>query len=145
MSAINPENKCAHLYDEVKQIPTIQQMFDMQLKLQQFYAKNGKALDPQQMTLKERVSDITEQWRNLTLEFAELVERLPFKRWKTYSEEDFKKAFEGNELIETQFEYIDMFHFFMNIGLCLGIDGDLFAKLYYLKNKENYDRQERGY
>jgi hypothetical protein len=33
----------------------------------------------------------------------------------------------------------------MNVGLALGIDGDTFEKLYITKNKENFDRQARGY
>ena len=59
--------------------------------------------------------------------------------------EDWEKALSGEELLETKFEYVDMFHFFMNIGLLLGIDGNELAELYYLKNKENFARQERGY
>ena len=145
MSTINPENKCAHLLEGETKIPTIQEMFEMQKNLQSFYASKGKAVCPHTSSLQDRVDDISVQWRNVTLEFSELLERLPFKAWKTYTEEDWKKAFSEEELLETKFEYVDMFHFFMNIGLMLGIDGEEFAKLYYLKNKENYARQERGY
>lgn len=145
MSTLNPENKCAHLVEGEVETPSIKDMFRMQRDLQKFYASMGKATCPDETAPDKRVADISRQWRNLTLEFAELLERLPFKEWKTYSHEDYVKAFSGEEMLETKFEYIDMFHFFMNIGLMLGIDGDEFAKLYYLKNKENYARQERGY
>jgi dimeric dUTPase (all-alpha-NTP-PPase superfamily) len=74
-----------------------------------------------------------------------LIERVPFKTWKSYSPEQRVGFLSEEDKLETQFEYIDMFHFFMNIGLLIGIDGKTFAKLYYLKNKENFDRQNRGY
>jgi len=145
MSELNPENKCADLINNEAKIPTIQEMFKMQLDLQCSLAKKGKAVHPQFAPQDECIKDISIQWRNLTLEFAELLERIPFKEWKTYTEEDWSKAFSEETILETKFEYIDMFHFFMNIGLLIGIDGEEFAKLYYLKNKENFARQERGY
>lgn len=147
MSTINPENKCAHLVEKYGELPkpTIQQMFAMQLQLQEFYASRGKATSPSLATPQERVSDITRQWRNFNLEFAELLERLPFKEWKNYTTDDWENALSGDMLLETKFEYIDMWHFFMNVGLLLGIDGDEFSQLYAIKNKENYDRQAQGY
>jgi len=81
----------------------------------------------------------------MTLEFAELLERLPFKEWKTYPEERLLGFKDEEDMLETYYEYIDMFHFFMNIGLALGIDGETFEKLYVTKNQENFDRQARGY
>jgi dimeric dUTPase (all-alpha-NTP-PPase superfamily) len=48
-------------------------------------------------------------------------------------------------MLETWYEYADMLHFFVNIGLALGITGDDLEKLYVTKNKENFDRQNRGY
>jgi dimeric dUTPase (all-alpha-NTP-PPase superfamily) len=89
------------------------------------------------------VADITTQWRNLTLEFAELLERLPYKEWRTYTTE--QRELSKEELLEVKYEYIDMFHFFLNIGISLGIDGVEFEKLYVTKNKENFNRQNRGY
>lgn len=141
---INPENKCSHLINEECQIPTIQEMFNMQKALQEHLASKGRAADIHSHP-SERLKDISVQWRNLTLEFAELLERLPYKEWKTYTSDDWHNAFSDENFLETKFEYIDMWHFFMNIGLLLGINGDEFSKLYYLKNKENFARQERGY
>jgi dimeric dUTPase (all-alpha-NTP-PPase superfamily) len=145
MSELNPENKCADLVKsgEVK-LPTIQEMFSMQKNLQGFLAGKGKALDLDSASFLEKVKDITVQWRNFNLEISELLERLPYKEWKTYTPEQIAKIQEENPWLEVLFEYVDAFHFFMNIGLNLGIDGDMLAKLYYLKNQENFDRQNSG-
>jgi dimeric dUTPase (all-alpha-NTP-PPase superfamily) len=147
MSNLNPENKCAQLFTE--EIPKLNDpivdMFKMQASLQAHLAAKGRAVDYTNATHKERVDDISRQWRNLTLEFAEMLERLPFKEWKTYPESSLVGFKDDADMLETYYEYIDMWHFFMNMGLALGIDGETFEKLYVSKNKENFDRQARGY
>lgn len=144
--SLNPENKCADLFKDVPKLnDPIVDMFNMQRSLQDHLAEKGRAINLSTASHKAKVDDISAQWRNLTLEFAELLERLPFKEWKTYPEETLAGFQSEEEMLETYYEYIDMFHFFMNIGLCLGIDGETFEKLYVTKNKENFDRQERGY
>jgi dimeric dUTPase (all-alpha-NTP-PPase superfamily) len=81
----------------------------------------------------------------MNLEMAELIERLPHKSWKSYNPLQ-KIGWESEEQkLETWYEYIDVFHFFLNVGLLLGITADDFVKLYITKNKENFDRQKRGY
>lgn len=147
LKILNPENKCSHLYEQ--DVPKLQNplvdMFNMQASLQRHLAEKGKAVDYDNASFKDRIDDISVQWRNLTLEFAELLERLPFKEWKDYPEDRLKAFKDKEELLETYYEYIDMFHFFMNIGLALGVSGEVFEKLYTTKNKENFDRQARGY
>lgn len=144
---MNPENKCSHLFNQEvdTNVNFILEAFRLQYDLQKRLAKEGKALDYKHASFDERIQDLTTQWRNITLEFAELLERLPFKEWKTYSDEQ-KRDFLNEEMkLETWYEYIDMFHFFLNMGLALGIDGPTFERLYLTKNKENFDRQDRGY
>lgn len=145
--SLNPENKCSHLFDPnlPKLNNPIVDMFNMQLALQKHLAEKGRSIDYENADFKTRVDDISKQWRNVSLEFAELLERLPFKEWKTYTPEQLAGFKDDADMLETYYEYIDMFHFFMNIGLALGIDGDTFEKLYISKNKENFDRQARGY
>lgn len=147
MESLNPENKCSHLFDQEVDLTslTIDDMFKMQKHLQDSLAKKGRALNYDTATFAEKVRDITTQWRNMNLEMAELLERLPYKEWKTYTDEQ-KQGFSSNEQrLEVLYEYIDVFHFFMNVGLALGIDGETFRRLYGTKNKENFDRQARGY
>ena len=143
---MNGENKCSHLLKDVEKLENpIVDMFNMQASLQRHLAQKGRAIDYDNASLKERVNDLSVQWRNMNMEMTELLERLPWKEWKTYSPDQLAN-FESDEVrIETYYEYIDMFHFFMNIGLALGIDGEIFEKLYVTKNKENFDRQKRGY
>lgn len=117
----------------------------MQLSLQNHLADKGKALRYETASFKERVDDITRQWRNINLEMAELIERLPFKEWKSYTQEQRADFASEEERLEILYEYIDVFHFFMNVGLALGVDGETFKRLYATKNKENFDRQARGY
>lgn len=144
--SLNPENKCSHLFSqEITISPDIEKMFKMQKSLQDYVADKGKGLDFDAATFKDKVDQITKEWRNLTCEFAELLERLPFKEWKSYSPEQLNGFVSEEEKLEIWYEYIDMFHFYMNIGLLLGIDGETFKKLYATKNKENFDRQDRGY
>lgn len=144
--SLNPENKCAHLFKDVKKLEDpVVDMFNMQASLQKHLADKGRAVDYPNATHKERIDDISVQWRNMTLEFAELLERLPFKEWKSYPEETLNGFKDEEDMLETYYEYIDMFHFFMNMGLALGIDGETFEKLYVSKNAENFDRQARGY
>jgi dimeric dUTPase (all-alpha-NTP-PPase superfamily) len=144
---VNPENSCASLFtsDVPKLNDPLVDMFNIQMKLQKHLAARGRGVDYEMAPYMECINDITVQWRNLTLEFAELLERLPFKEWKTYSPEQKAGAMTDEEHLELLYEYADMFHFFMNIGLALGVDGQLLEKLYVTKNKENIDRQKRGY
>lgn len=143
---LNPENQCAQLVtEEPSKSLTIKEMFEMQLSLQQNLYERGKGVSYTRGTFKEKIDNITIQKRNLDTEFVELLERLPWKEWKTYSPEQLAGWTSKEQELETKFEYIDMWHFFMNIGLLIGITPDEFAHLYYLKNKENFNRQERGY
>ena len=142
------ENKCAQLFEQDVTLPNIEcieLMFNMQKSLQDHLASKGRALDLDKATFKEKVDNITPQLRNLLVESTELIERLPYKEWKTYSDEE-KKYFLSNEVkLECWYEIIDMFHFLMNMALLLDIDGKTFVHLYMKKNKENFDRQKRGY
>lgn len=145
--SLNPENKCSHLYkqDVPKLENPVVDMFNMQASLQRHLAEKGRAVDYDTASFKEKIDDISVQWRNMTLEFSELLERLPFKEWKTYPEDRLSGFKDEEDMLETYYEYIDIFHFFMNIGLALGIDGETFERLYTTKNAENFDRQKRGY
>lgn len=145
MSELNPENTCAHLINQEIPDITIEDMFKMQKSLQDFLASKGRAQDLSKMSFKESVNQIIIHYNNVQLEYAELMERLPHKAWKTYTPEQLSGFIDEKQKLEVLYEYIDMFHFFMNIGLCLGIDGELFKKLYYTKNKENFNRQNTGY
>jgi len=142
---MNPENKCAQLYEEKKLKKPLHEMFAMQLELQRDMLKRGKGIDFENASFKDKVDELTKQWRNFNTEFTELLERLPFKEWKTYTSEELKGYIDKEHERECKYEYIDMWHFFINVGLLLGVSADEFVSLYVTKNKENFDRQDRGY
>lgn len=142
---LNPENKCAQLISQESKELTLKEMFDMQLSLQKNMFNRGKGIDYIDGSFKEKVDNLTTQMRNLSSEFHELLERLPWKEWKTYSDEQLAGWTSKEQELETKFEYVDMFHFFINMGLLIGITPEDLSRMYYLKNKENFDRQERGY
>jgi hypothetical protein len=144
--SLNSENKCADLFKDVSKLENpIVDMFNMQASLQKHLAEKGRALDYDTASFHDKVKDISVQWRNMNMEMTELLDRLPWKEWKTYSDSQKAGYLSQEDMLETYYEYIDVFHFFMNVGLALGIDGDTFEKLYTTKNKENFDRQARGY
>lgn len=71
-----------------------------------------------------------------------------WKPWKARHEEMRDLPFaelSDEDKLEVYFELIDQFHFFMNKFLALGLDAEAIFKLYFLKNAENFSRQDRGY
>ena len=147
MSEVNPENKCAQLWNEdiganqvFDPVDWLHQIFEVQSSLQK-----RVGTDPAEMDFPDRVNFIKENWNFLTCEYAELLERLPFKTWKKYTPEQLAGFTDEEHKLEVWYEWCDMLHFFVNIGLCLGINGQTAFKLYYTKNKENFARQDRGY
>lgn len=145
---LNAENKCAHLMAQAQDYTPARELADIfqrQLALQRRLAELGRGVNPETASFKERVADVTTQMRNLHLEEAELLERLPFKEWKTYPAAALDGFTSEEQRLETLFEYVDMLHFFVNIALNLGFTADEVAKAYAIKNQENFDRQARGY
>ncbi len=104
MSKINPENLCADLLEKNEyRDDALNYMMKMQYDLQKFVAEKRKNLAPDtpHMSLFTFAKETIYYWGCVTTEYAELQER----DWEQGSE---------NELLETQFEYIDMYHFLMN-------------------------------
>lgn len=71
--------------------------------------------------------------------------------WK-YWKKDFEKynSMKFNDLsesdkLECKFEIIDMLHFFMNYAISIGMTPQEMYNMYMSKNRENRDRQARGY
>lgn len=115
-------------------------MFEMQLSLQKRLGQ-----DFSKMSLEQRTQLIKDNYVYMITEMTELIENLPFKHWKKYSPEQRQDFTSEEQKLETYYEFIDIMHFFMNVGLLLGIDGDTAWRLYATKNAENWARQDRGY
>ncbi len=71
-----------------------------------------------------------------------------WKYWKKdhakYESMKFSDLSESDQL-EAKFEVIDMLHFFMNYAISIGMTPQEMYNMYMSKNKENRDRQKRGY
>lgn len=86
-------------------------------------------------------------------EHAEMLDQLPSKEWKTYEGGtgnvpalDEELQFRSDVVRELKFEAIDQLHFLLNVFVALGFDDwDEVLQFYYAKNRENRERQLRGY
>lgn len=112
------------------------------------------------MTLNHIYSWLRDQIDFLNDEFKELVDALPgssldkndrsalVKNWKyKYKEINNRKLSDlsEQEKLDILMEFIDMFHFFMNITMPFKLtEKDIFI-LYYIKNRENIKRWNNNY
>jgi hypothetical protein len=166
----NTDNSCSNLEIEdlhsmVLKDPTLQNedgsypdtLGDI-LNLQAETQKNVYGYDFENMTLRE----IMEFWHMnshaLIDEIHEATDALGgikdgdgnaiWKRWKkahpTYSDKKFSDLSESDQ-IECKFEIVDMLHFFMNYAASIGMTSQEMYNMYMSKNKENRERQKRGY
>ena len=94
-------------------------------------------------------------------EFSELIEAIHgmsrpasertagWKKWKSkYNDirnEEINENLNENDIIERNFEMIDIMHFVLNCLLALDIDAKDFYMHYFIKNKENIQRYENNY
>ena len=115
------------------------EMLEMQRMLQK-----SLGYDFTQMSVEQCVAYAKEMSIHLTQEIHECLYELPFfKPWKDYSNmTDLDQIAAAGK---AQAEMIDMWHFFMNMMLALGLTADKMYVAYKEKNQENYDRQVRGY
>jgi len=77
-------------------------------------------------------------WSKLCILYGEMLNNVPYKYWKTY-----KKIEVDTNMVEEFMKLI--LALFFNLALIIGIDKEKFYSLYVSKNKENFDRQKRGY
>lgn len=96
------------------------------------------------MTQEEITAYIKEYSIHLTQELHELLYELPyFKSWKDYramTVEEYEASMD-----KARKEFIDLFHFVLNIALALDMSAQDIFTMYMDKNKENHDRQDDGY
>ena len=71
-----------------------------------------------------------------------------WKAWKANNLEKratLIKDLSPEDQLEIKFEFVDIMHFILNMSIALGMDSQELFELYFLKNKENFDRQNNGY
>lgn len=117
----------------------LQEMMDKQATLQLRLGTNFNTL-----TIEERVAFIKEHSIHATQEIHEMLYELPFfKPWKDYS--GMSEASQVKGMTMGMKEYVDFFHFTLNMGIALGFDEELLYQMYMEKNSENHKRQDEGY
>jgi hypothetical protein len=152
----NTDNKCHQLPLDLTITPTFTEMLAMQKSLQErvmgpdfyspynsighvaeFFVSNAHALNDEIHETIDAVGGIGKGFGSAA-----------WKWWK----KDYAQAqttplsdMHPEDLLELKYEIVDQFHFFMNQMVKIGMTADELASMYVAKNKENFDRQERGY
>jgi hypothetical protein len=113
--------------------------------LREYQLKLG--MDFSKMSTLEKIRWIKEYKIALICEQAEMIERMPWKPWRNYTEEEVNEHLDDDKYLEIAFEWIDCFFFLMDQALILDIDqrNTLISDLFLSKLEENLDRIKRGY
>lgn len=145
-----------------QQVDPLQIMLNMQKSLQVRLANDRDyCYHPDKLaTAGDVVAWMREQKDCIDDEFRELLTSLGemsrgdkdasavWKKWKgRYTEAQAKPISEMSpeDQLEIKFEMIDILHFVLNMFAGLNMSAEEIFKLYYLKNAENFARQDRGY
>lgn len=168
-------NQCSHLVENSQEAEErynsilesnkdpMQVMIDMQTSLQKRLAKDKPIMNPDPDSL-DTAGKIVDWLRinkcSIDDEFRELLTSLGgmsngekdasgvWKAWKSNNlekRETLIKELSLEDQLEIKFELIDIMHFVLNMFIALGIDSEELFKLYYLKNAENFKRQDLNY
>lgn len=128
-------------FDGLRENPSgLQYMLDAQWLLQHRLGALPDVKDE-----KSRTAYIKEMSIHVNQEMNEMLYELAyFKPWSSkYDKWDRKKHEE--QLAKVKEEYIDAWHFFMNIGIALELTEKEWLEIYNYKNCINHERQNNGY
>ncbi|QPI13469.1 dCTPase [Salmonella phage vB_SalM_ABTNLsp5] len=140
----------------------LQVMLDMQKSLQVRLANDREyCYHPDKLAtagdvvawMREQKDCIDDEFRELLTSLGEMSKgekdaSAVWKKWKArYPEAQAKPISEMSpeDQLEIKFELIDIMHFVFNMAIGLNMSAEEMFKLYYLKNAENFARQDRGY
>ena len=152
----NSDNKCADLevkdfYSETKD--TLGLIYNKQKELQEklgfdFTGWNLKQISEFWMVNKHAMSDELNEMFDALGGINDGIGAGAWKYWKSSN----KKAEEmkisdlsESDRLELFYEWIDGLHFYMNFAISIGLNSKDIVNLYMAKQKENLDRQQRGY
>ena len=141
----------------------LQVMLDMQKSLQVrlandkpeicYHPDNLKTAGDVVAWMREQKDCIDDEFRELLTSLGEMSKgekdaSAVWKKWKArYPEAQAKPISEMSpeDQLEIKFELVDIFHFVLNMVTGLNMTAEELFKLYYLKNKANFERQDNGY
>lgn len=92
--------------------------------------------NPRHGAIKNRIE---KQLACMSNEIEEIRDWLPWKDWKNYGDDA------PIDLEEIRLECIDLFHFLLELMICLGMYSCDIHRYYVSKWEENIERQKRGY
>lgn len=150
----NKDNICSDLLLSKQQFPEMDALFEMQKTLQE--KTYGYNFD--QMNLGHLVSFLLMNKHALEDEMSETMDAVggihdgignaAWKPWKTDNvlvNSMSIKDLSQRDRKELMFEIVDQLHFFINQAIACGFTGSDIMNGYIAKNKENIERQKRGY
>jgi len=154
----NDQNNCSHLEiksDYSESNTHLKDLLDFQAKIQQ----ETYGTKYSEMTLSElkdfwlinthALQDEIHEAFNALGGIHDGVGNAVWKFWKKSKYELIKSKkisdLSDRDLIELKFEIIDMLHFFLNYANSVGMTAEEMYNMYVAKNKENIERQKRGY
>ncbi|AFL47572.1 dUTPase [Acinetobacter phage ZZ1] len=138
-------------------------MMQMQRSLQVKLAKEKPEmnLNPNEIeTAGQAVDWMRTQWDSMSDEFRELLtsfggmsngESAATSVWKAWRAKNLDmrntklEDLSADDRREIFFEIIDLWHFFLNMNIALGLTSEDIFEGYFIKNAENFARQDRGY
>lgn len=129
-------------------------LFNMQKTIQEtVYGYNYDDIRESIRTLKAYIDFNEEAIRDEDREFQNALTGIHtypkcWKPWKKDHDAAMNRKFSDLtdiEVLELQYEWIDKLHFMLNVAIAIGLTPQLITNLYAAKNKENRDRQARGY
>lgn len=167
-------NACSHLvsgYDKATEAynsaitsgkDPLQVMIDMQGSLQKRLSNDKPYVaDPYNLETAGEVLDwmrinkecIDDEYGELKVSLGEMSRgdsdaSAVWKHWKGRNQEARGKKIADmspEDQLEIKFEFVDIMHFIFSMAIGLGIDSKELFELYYLKNAENFARQDNGY
>lgn len=167
-------NSCAHLsseeeikmanraYDTLEHVDPLQAMMNMQRSLQKKLANEKPEFnkDPDELHtagdildwMRDQDDSIADETRELYTALGQMSNgkdaSAVWKKWKTRHGELREVKFADmskEDQDEIKFELVDQFHFFLNKLIGLGFTSRELFVMYYLKNAENFRRQDNNY
>ena len=109
----------------------LEEMFDLQKRF------GGRFVDFDKLTVKGREIWTKEFAVCCMDELSEVLNWTNFKHWK-------KPVYPVNEL-ELKYELVDLWHFVISLMLVWKMSPEELFSMYIAKNRENHNRQKRGY
>jgi len=153
--------ECAHLevndeYSELRKEgkDALSLIFNMQKSIQEdIYGYNFKDIQSSIKKLKAYIDMNEEAIRDEDRELQAALTGIHtypncWKPWKSKHNEAMERSLSDltkDEMKELHMEWIDKLHFFISEGIAIGLTPELITNYYVSKNKENVDRQKRGY